>query len=1289
VVRAFAAIVFLLVSHFTFGQLWSEDFSLPDGITTNPPDWITDVSGANFTSQGHFQVVSGQMEGKGVGGEVIWYGDTIDISASANVAISMLVSESGGMESTDYFRAFYVLDGGPENLIGELTDDIPGGGPVSLSVGNLNGSTLQVVVRLFNNANNEEWRFDDVTISVPAYIYSINTGSWSDTNNWSFSSGGPTCNCVPSSLTQVEIEGGNIIDFDVTSGVIGLNITGSSQLIWAQAGGSLTIDGVGSLVVDVGSSLLSNGNSNAVVIFSSGGNLVNNNASTQINLESVEVNGSSASFNMTGAGGLTLNSHLSIGGTSITATNSMSGVISVLDYVGFPQNTINSSFTNNGIIQIGNDFYFNHQGCALINNGDIVITDDIQVVSNSDVNNSIINNSGANISLHELRLGNADGFILDNYGTFSLSDDIIGVVANNQINNLTGAVLNYGGSNPDAQVALEASTPNNLVNYNGSSTLNILIPTTSYYNLEVSGTSTKTLPNPVTIGGDLTVFTDLDLAGNNISLGGNLDAPGIITTGPNTITLIGDNQSINAGTNSLNNLSVSGTGTKFFTSDVTILGDLTIESMLDPGSGRTVTIEGNLINNGSLVNTSEILRFTGTNAQIISGSALTSVSNMTVEKTGGSLAVNSAVNLLGTMEIPAPSNIDFDGSGTGVFTLVSNASNDARIGEVAAGSNLTGDLTFEKYFVGIGAKYWRHIGSPVTGATVADLQNEIPVSGSFIGTNNGTGTIPSNAYPSLYYYDPASGLATATLDDRWVVYPVSTNTEVLNSLGNMGRGYAAWIRDTGPVTFDLSGLVNYGTIDFNLSGANEGWNLLANPYPSDIDWNNPGWTKTDIQGAAIHVWDGSQYLTWNGTTGSLGNGRIAKGQGFWVQAATTAAQLVADETVKTSTAAATYRLGAPEIPVIELTVRNGQYKDQAFIQFSDDAQHFYDIKDADKLQNSIYNLSSLSLDSVALSINVLNAANCEFEVPLSLTNAWLGDYSMTYNINEAVSSSYEIMLVDKFTEQHYVLTRGEQVNFILNDEVESQNINRFYLVFTPLAINPDLTLTTEQNCENESSAWLLIQGTQLNIDYSIFVNNLLIDTRKGTGTYLEYELEEGLSSGINQIKVIANASGCLSGEIEIMSQLGIITTPQIEFDAETGLLKSSDLSSGLWYWDNELLSSSPSSSIRPNLVQGGTYRLEVSNDYCTKSSEEFIITDITELDKIGEVSINPNPAIDFINVSTTNKINRIIISDVVGKVFLNTEDVRQNIPVSNLQSGIYIITLLTESGELSTRFIKQ
>ena len=93
--------------------------------------------------------------------------------------------------------------------------------------------------------------------------------------------------------------------------------------------------------------------------------------------------------------------------------------------------------------------------------------------------------------------------------------------------------------------------------------------------------------------------------------------------------------------------------------------------------------------------------------------------------------------------------------------------------------------------------------------------------------------------------------------------------------------------------------------------------------------------------------------------------------------------------------------------------------------------------------------------------------------------------------------------------------------------------------------------------------------------------------------------------------------------------------------------------------------------------------------------DNFKIKGLTENLNVSEIQqydsrIYPNPANDYINVVSKNKINRLEIYDVIGKKLLEEEGLnisRISLPMSN--PGIYILRLYSESGTENHKIIKK
>ncbi len=169
---------------------------------------------------------------------------------------------------------------------------------------------------------------------------------------------------------------------------------------------------------------------------------------------------------------------------------------------------------------------------------------------------------------------------------------------------------------------------------------------------------------------------------------------------------------------------------------------------------------------------------------------------------------------------------------------------------------------------------WRHLGIPVSGALGAVV--------SLGGAPMHYATDPAG--PNLYIFE--------TVDFSWEPVP-NASTDV---------GLKGFIAHTGGTHFPVAnGLISFtGTskagnlgISYNFASSPvqdtnfDGWNLVANPYPCNIDFN----TLDDQNGGVFNsysVWDpqNNRYDSWNGSVGTHNGQRyIAPGQGFWLKSA--------------------------------------------------------------------------------------------------------------------------------------------------------------------------------------------------------------------------------------------------------------------------------------------------------------------------------------------------------------------------------------------------------------------
>ncbi|MGV8916033.1 MAG: T9SS type A sorting domain-containing protein [Kaistella sp.] len=69
-------------------------------------------------------------------------------------------------------------------------------------------------------------------------------------------------------------------------------------------------------------------------------------------------------------------------------------------------------------------------------------------------------------------------------------------------------------------------------------------------------------------------------------------------------------------------------------------------------------------------------------------------------------------------------------------------------------------------------------------------------------------------------------------------------------------------------------------------------------------------------------------------------------------------------------------------------------------------------------------------------------------------------------------------------------------------------------------------------------------------------------------------------------------------------------------------------------------------------------------------------------------TLYPNPTSDILNIETQQKISKIEIFDLSGKLVKSVDGKAKNVSVSNLTNGMYLIKLYTENGVVNSKFIK-
>jgi hypothetical protein len=854
-----------------------------------------------------------------------------------------------------------------------------------------------------------------------------------------------------------------------------------------------------------------------------------------------------------------------------------------------------------------------------------------------------------------------------------------------------------------------------------------LAPEDGFYDLVYEGTGSLTTGPEARV--PLNNFTQLN--SSTVNLGGNLEVSQVLAINAGTLgqqnynitagsfnnegtfngTALGylriKNGFRNAGTFNHNAgvLQINGfTGldlvspTVFSNMSITSSGYLTAPSQLE--------LVGSLTNDGNFDHNNGKVLFVGTGVQYIQGSNTIVFNNIDINNTyPQGVQVQSNHSFEGILTLGPNAVFDPDGSSnTSVFTLLStndSPAQDAAIAALPSGASIIGDITVQRYMAteGTNGNLYRYISSPVVAATVADIQNEIPVSGTFTGASV---CASCNANASLFWFDETG---VQSLPNGYVAFPATSNSETFEQ----GRGYSLFVRGSlSSNVWDVRGVVNQGTIALPVSYTNSGhpsgngWNLVGNPYPSAIDWNSSGWTKSNISGSIYVKDNGSgQFASWNGTVGTNGGSRyIALGQAFWVQSVNDSPTLIIEETAKAPNASTEFYRTAPLTNILRAIVQQGNISDETIIHFRNDASNDFDQRhDARKMPNTgMFNLSSKLSNGDLLSINSLQQLSCRQELPLDLSGATRGSYVLKFDEIESFDADVLLILKDRFLNKEIDIRSTRTYSFDVTTNAESTGGNRFVIVVDPNGVNrASHEITSNESCVG-GNAEITIVNSQINVKYSALMGNENVSSiLEGNGGELVLKVDPSrLALGSNEITILTDNNLCNTQE-NFTAQIVVKSHPTLimeelngEFSVDHGFDKYE------WYFNNEVIDGETSNSIITTIPGVYTVTATMINGCSASASREKVITGL-EIPSENRIRTYPNPvtAHELLVVEMSDEValnfNGLRLVDQIGRhieVVYKREGKKLFVDVNNLSSGVYLVWISNSKGGYFTKIIK-
>lgn len=475
------------------------------------------------------------------------------------------------------------------------------------------------------------------------------------------------------------------------------------------------------------------------------------------------------------------------------------------------------------------------------------------------------------------------------------------------------------------------------------------------------------------------------------------------------------------------------------------------------GAG-TYEISGNYKVTGTAptYNSSTVMRFDGA-AQTISCPTFG-----TVEFTNsGTKTLDTTTRITNTLTISGNANLATGNK----LVLVSNASGTARVAPVTGNASITGNVTVQRYVPAL-IRRSRMVSPNVNNFTFADIKDNMFVTGAGGATNGFDASGPNQTTIYTYQESTTGGRGWKAISNITNSLPAGSGSLVfVRGDRNLPapQWYTAPYVSQNAVTIDFIGPINTGTISPVItytntgSPADDGWNMVGNPYPSPISWS--AISKSNLAGF-YYILDPSSgsYIADNSTP-------IASGQAFFVQAIAASPSITFTENSKTASTPVSY-FKTSSSPLTIRMIKDSLNSDVAFLSFDPNASKGLDLKeDAPKMTNSVINLGFYIDNSTMLQYNTTTEVQTVDTFTLSATAA-NGTYTLQFSSVNAIAASNSVYLRDLYTNTLINLRTNSTYTFTITSNAASKG-NRFQIITGDPSLLPVKWLSVSAHAQNE------------------------------------------------------------------------------------------------------------------------------------------------------------------------------------------------------------------------------
>ena len=484
----------------------------------------------------------------------------------------------------------------------------------------------------------------------------------------------------------------------------------------------------------------------------------------------------------------------------------------------------------------------------------------------------------------------------------------------------------------------------------------------------------------------------------------------------------------------------------------------------DAGSIR---LFGNFYNDGTFTPGTSTFFLSGNDSQEFGGSVTTKLYNLVMSNIGGDVLQIGDIEMINVFT-PLYGEYDTDGYN---FTLLSDSINTGSIGTFGE-SDFFGEITMQRYIPAdvIADDYpggWVRLGNSLTGATLNSWNDDFITTG-FTGADYEYVDYP---FINIYHYDETD-VSSGGLG--WV-----PATNINNSLST-SLGYAVYMLGEAQ-SIDVFGDFQRGSITTNLDytntgdPTNDGWNLVVNQYPSEIDFNKMYDYSSGITSYSAWDTETSSYLVYNASTGmGTGSRYVPSSQPMWIQATGPGQYLQYEEDIKSNTGVS-FERDNMTIEQLEISINQDIYQDRTFIGFAENATNEfdsnYDLRKIDKTpaeEGLPLTISSIAIEE-KMSINVLPEITENTSIPLFISVGTAGEVSIVIENTLGIPESSCLILEDLILNETHQLNQGEAFTFMVDEPYEG---NRFLIhVGAPIEV-----VKEDISCYGDTNGSIVAQG---------------------------------------------------------------------------------------------------------------------------------------------------------------------------------------------------------------------